>query len=83
MVSKWSQEERRRRKAELAAQPSAADVEMLELMRRLRPYVSGCELLDNPRAVACHALWREIEIMAEVITGNPQYFWDLRNSHGD
>ena len=79
MISKWSQEERCRRNAEQAAQLSANDLEMLELMRKLRIHVGGCELTPGPRAAACHALWLQIENLAEVITGKPRYFWDVRN----
>lgn len=80
MISKWSQEERRRRKAEQAAELSPIDKEMLDLMGQLRRYVGGNQLIDNPRAKACYALWLDIENLAEVITGKPEYFWDVRNS---
>jgi hypothetical protein len=79
MASRWSQEERRRRKAEQAAQISALDYETLELMRPLRLRVGGNELRENPRAVASQAVWTAIEKWAEVVTGDPQYFWDVRN----
>lgn len=79
MISKWSQEERRRRKAEIAAQPHPSDLEILDLMGRLRPLCGGCDYMDNPRAVALHALWREIENTATVLTGNPKYYWVTRN----
>ena len=66
MISKWSQDERRRRKAELAAQPHPNDLEILDLMNRLRPLCGGYDYMDNLRAVALHALWREIENTAKV-----------------
>ncbi|WP_445493133.1 hypothetical protein [Rhodopseudomonas sp. RCAM05734] len=79
MVSKWSQEERRRRKAAAAAQISTADLDMLEQLRTVRRYVGGSQLIDTPRAIASYELWLAIEKWAEVVTGQPQYFWDVRN----
>ncbi len=83
MVSKWAQDEKRRRKAERAAELTPNEREMLELMGKLRVYVGGCELIPGRRAEASHALWLQIESLAEVITGKPRYFWDVRNPTGD
>jgi hypothetical protein len=80
MVSKYAQEERRRRKAEQAAQISVADYETLDLMRQVRRQVGSCELMTNPRAIASQAVYKAIEEWAELVTGKPKYFHDVRNS---
>lgn len=79
MVSKWGREERRRRKAEQAAQISELDREVLEMLKPVRRHVGGYGYREGPRAVASLALWTAIEKWAEMVTGDPEYYWHTRN----
>lgn len=79
MVSKWAQDEKRRRKAECAAEMSEMDREALELMRHLRRYVGGYEYREGERAEVSRALHAAIEKWAEVVTGDDKYFHEVRS----
>jgi hypothetical protein len=82
MVSKWSRDERRRRKAEQAAAISEFDREALDLMREVRRHVGGAQYSEHPRGMASFALQTSIEKWAEVVTGDAEYFWQVRNGEG-
>lgn len=68
--------------AQQAVQIGAADYETLDLMRQVRRQVGSCELMTSPRAVASQAVCKATEDWAELVTGDPKHFWDVRNADG-
>lgn len=81
MTAKYRAEYRKQQREKRAAEISTHDREMLEAMRKLRPFTYGAALGDDPRCVATRVLMLAIDDMAGIITGDREYFWagDARN----
>lgn len=81
-MSKYSREYRRQRRQEEAAQISARDHELLELMGRVRRQVSGFEGAVTPEGQARAAVSQAIDELAAVITGDGEYYHAKHQSIG-
>lgn len=82
MTAKYRAQYRKQQRVDQAARISAVDEAALELMRKLRTHTYGRALLDDPRSLATAALQKAIDDMAEVITGDPEYFYAKLHSIG-
>lgn len=79
MTAKYRAQYRKQQRADQGAQISRVDEEALELMRKLRTHTYAA-IGDCPRAVAARALQEAIDGMAEVITGDREYFYAKHHS---
>ena len=58
------------------------ETEMLELLRKLRPFTNRADMGSDPRLLTLQSMHKAIDDVAEAITGKRDYFWAKLHSIG-